>query len=112
MATIRQERIEKLVKQELSTLFQRESKSLFEGAFITVTQVRISPDLSVAKTYLSLFMVKDKEAALELVKSQTNVIRKHLGNALGKSMRKIPELIFYIDDSLDYAENIDSLLKK
>ncbi len=111
MASIRQERVEKLVKQELSVFFQRQSKALFSGALITVTTVRISPDLSVAKVYLSLFMVDDKDEMLETIKAQTSAVRGSLGNALGKSMRKIPELIFYLDDSLDYAENIDELLK-
>jgi ribosome-binding factor A len=72
----------------------------------------VSPDLAVAKVYLSFMAVKDKEALLEHVKAQVKEIRKLLAVKTRNQLRVIPELIFYIDDSLDYAERIDELLKK
>lgn len=112
MSSIRQEKVAKLVKQELSIIFQKYANDWFGGKFITVTTLRVSPDLSVAKAYLSLFMSKDKEAALAEIKRLTPQIRKELGLKVGKQLRIVPELIFYIDDSLDYAQQIDDLLKK
>ena len=112
MSSIRQNKISKLVQKALGELFQRESISLFDGAFITVTLVRISPDLSVAKTYISLYAVKDKETILEKIKLQHKEIRRRIGEKLRNQLRIIPELQFFIDDSLDYAEKIENLLKK
>lgn len=112
MASIRQEKMSALVKQELATLFVHEGKDLLEGAFITVTVVRVSPDMGHAKVYLSLFAVKDKEATLEMIKRKTPAIRGLLGKRIGKTVRVVPDLDFYIDDSLDRAEEIDDLLKR
>lgn len=112
MASIRQEKISRLLQRELGTIFQRESKTWFEGAFITVTTVRVSPDLSIAKVYLSIWGVPDKEKTLETVQSQHGNIRRHLGNNVRHQLRIVPEFQFYIDDSLDYAENIENLLKQ
>ena len=85
---------------------------MFGGAFITITGVKVSPDLGVAKIYLSFLAVKDKEALLAKIKDQVKEIRKHLGLRIKHQLRIVPELIFYIDDSLDYADRIDQLLKK
>jgi ribosome-binding factor A len=112
METIRQQKINKLVQKELAEIFRSESRNLFEGAFITVTIVRVSPDLGLAKIYLSIMATKNKESVFNLVKQQTNVIRKKLGLLVGKQLRIVPELNFYIDDSLDYAMKIEALLKK
>lgn len=112
MSSTRQLKIARLLQKELAEIFQREARSLFKGAFITVTAVRVSPDLSVAKVYLSFLAVKDKEALLEHIKTHVKEIRKQLGMNTRNQLRVIPELIFYIDDSLDYAERIDELLKK
>ena len=78
---------------------------------ISVTVVRMSPDLKVAKVYLSFFNVADKDAMLEEVRKQQGNMRRLLGNELKNQLRNIPELHFYLDDSLDYAAEIDSLLK-
>ncbi len=110
--SVRLDKISTLIKHELAIIFQRESRNLFEGAFITVTQVRVSPDLSYARVYLSFFTKDKKEDLLKMVQIQTNPIKKILGNTVGKQLRKIPELTFFIDDSLDYAEEIDRILKK
>ena len=112
MSSIRQQKVERLIQRALGEVFQQESRSLFGGAFITVTVVRISPDLGYAKVYLSFFHKGPKEELLEMVESHGRRIRGILGNRIGKSVRVVPELRFYIDDSMDHAEKIDDLLKE
>ncbi|HET6242969.1 MAG: 30S ribosome-binding factor RbfA [Bacteroidetes bacterium] len=112
METTRQKKVARLLQKELGEIFQRESNTMFGGAFITVTGVRISPDLSVAKTYLSIFVVKDRDLVMKNVKKQTKEIRTKLGERIKQQLRIVPNLDFHIDDSLDYAEKIDNLLKK
>ncbi len=99
------------MQKELAEIFRSESKNLFGGAFITVTVVRVSPDLGLAKIYLSIMGNNSKDALKKIV-DQTKIIRKQVGNQVGKQLRVIPELHFYIDDSLDYAMKIEELLKK
>ena len=112
MATVRLEKIGSLIKRELSLIFQQNMGTMFKGMMITVTSVRVSPDMGLAKSYLSFFPTEKKEEGLQMVEEKNLHIRKLLGNAVGKQIRKIPELSFYIDDSLDYFEEIDKLLKK
>lgn len=111
MDSIRQSKVNKLLLKELSELFRAESRNLFGGAFITVTVVRVTPDLGLAKVYLSI-MGKNSKEVMKLVDEKNKDIRRRIGNALGKQLRVIPELHFYIDDSLDYAMKIEELLKK
>jgi ribosome-binding factor A len=110
METTRQNKIARLIQKDLGMIFQQEGRNLFGGAMITVTKVNVAKDLSVARTYLSLFGTKDKEALLENIRSHTRAIRRELGNREHNQLRIIPELQFFIDDSLDYIENIDHLL--
>lgn len=112
MESLRQQKVNKLLAKELAEIFRSESRSLFGGGFITVTTVRVSPDLSSAKVYLSIMGNKDKTVVFNLIENQNKVIRKQLGLIIGKQLRIVPELMFYIDDSLDYAMKIDALLKK
>lgn len=112
MESVRQQKVNKLVQKELAEIFRGESRNLFGGAFITVTQARVSPDLGLAKVYLSIMATKDRDAIFKLVEEQKPAIRKRLGNLVGKQLRIVPELMFYIDDSLDYAMKIEELLKK
>lgn len=111
MDSIRQQKVNKLLLKELSELFRSESKNLFGGAFITVTVVRVSPDLGMAKVYVSI-MGNNSKNALKMIEEKNKEIRYRVGNALGRQLRVIPELHFYIDDSLDYAMKIEELLKK
>ena len=112
MSSIRLEKMGSLIKREMSTVFQQNMHTHFEGLMITVTNVRVAPDLSVAKIYLSFFPTEKKEHGMTLVTEKNSVLRRMLGEAVGKQLRKIPSLSFYIDDSLDYFEEIDRLLKK
>jgi ribosome-binding factor A len=112
MESVRQQKVNKLVQKELAEIFRGESRNLFGGAFITVTQTRVSPDLGTAKVYISIMAAKDRDAIFKLVEEQKPAIRKRLGNLIGKQLRVVPELQFFIDDSLDYAMKIEELLKK
>ena len=112
METTRQNKFSRLVQKEMAEIFQLEMRGVFGKVMITVTQVRVSPDLGVAKIYVSLFPVKDKEKLLEDIRSHKHDLRGKLGNRIRHQARVIPELMFFLDDSLDYAERIDSLLKK
>ncbi len=112
MSEIRQEKLASLLKRELAVLFQRESHTFFGGRFITVTTVRVTSDFSVARVYLSIMVSDDKEKDLKMVREQDWMIRKRLAETAGKHLRKMPELHFYLDDSLDYYEEIDRRLKE
>jgi ribosome-binding factor A len=110
--SIRQEKISALVKREMSKIFQQHANELFKGSLITVTQVRVSPDMGVARIYISIFPPPKREEMLAQAREHTGLLRKYLGVEVGKQLRKIPELTFFPDDSLDYSEEIDRLLKK
>lgn len=110
METTRQQKISRLIQKELSDIFLLETKGM-QGVLISVSTVRISPDLSVSKAYLSIFPSEKGKEILENIKANAKAIRFDMGQRLGKQLRIIPEFIFYLDDSLDYLENIDRLLK-
>jgi len=110
MEGTRQQKIERLIQKDLGMIFQQESRNLFGGAMITVTKVNVSKDLSFAKIWLSLFATKDKNGLLDTIRAQTRNIRRQLGLREHNQLRVIPELHFFIDDSLDYIDNIESLL--
>lgn len=112
MDSQRQLKVSRLLQKELGEIFQRETRLLFGNALITVTQVRVSPDLSVAKVYVSLFNVPDTKVLLKLIQENTKEIRMKLSDRVKKQVRIIPNLVFFLDDSLDYAMRIDELLKK
>jgi len=112
MESTRQQKFSRTVQKELGELFRKNSRELFHGALITVTVVRISPDMSVAKIYLSIFSPGHKsEDILELVKANTKTIRHEFAQIVRHQFRIIPELVFLLDDSIDYSEKIDNLLK-
>ncbi|MCB9195787.1 MAG: 30S ribosome-binding factor RbfA [Flavobacteriales bacterium] len=111
MATIRQEKISAVIKRDLSAYFQQEARTLCQGAMVTVTIVRVSPDLSLARVYLSIFAGPDKKVVLKNIQENAKAIRHNLSQKVKQQMRKTPELAFFLDDSLDYAEEIDKLLK-
>lgn len=112
MATVRQEKVAKLLQKEIGDIFLLKGKTLFGNAFITVTGVRVTPDLSLARVHVSLFKAPDTKALLNQIKVHTKDIRRELGNRVGKQLRITPALEFFIDDSLDYVEKIENLLKK
>jgi ribosome-binding factor A len=111
MDTTRQHKVASMLQRELSGWFQRNARIFSTGALITVTKVNISPDLSIARVYLSLFNC-DANALLEDINHRSRFIRGKVGIDVGKQMRVVPEFHFYIDDSLDYIENLEKLLKQ
>ena len=112
METTRQQKYGKLIQKELGDIFLHDTKGLFGNAFITVTTVRMSPDLGIAKVYLSFMLVEDKKAMLDSIVVQTKAIRKILGNRISKQARIIPALMFYIDDTVDYANKMNEIFAK
>jgi ribosome-binding factor A len=111
MDSIRQNKVARLIQKDLAEIFQQESRNLFQGKLISVTVVRVSKDLSVAKVYLSIFPSEGADEVLKLIRQVSGQIRGFLGHKIGKQLRIIPELSFFIDDSLDYIDNITTLLK-
>jgi ribosome-binding factor A len=112
MDSVRQNKIARLLQKELATLFQTESRNILPGKMITVTVVRVTPDLGLAKVYLSIFPHQQGEDLLGPVNEHNKMIRNALGQHIRHQVRIIPELAFYIDDSMDYVEKIEKLLKK
>lgn len=105
----RQAKIARLIQKELSEIFRRQTSTL-GGVIVSVSAVRISPDLSIAKAYLSIFPPEKSNDILENIKKQSKTVRYELAQAVKQVLRKCPDLQFYLDDSLDYIENIDRLL--
>lgn len=109
METKRQAKIARLIQKDLSEIFRKQTSAL-GGVLVSVSQVRVSPDLSVAKAYLSIFPPEKNAEILANIKAQAKTVRYELAQNVKDVLRKCPELQFYLDDSLDYIENIDRLL--
>lgn len=111
METTRQQKISRLIQKELSEIFLLQTKSM-HGVMVSVSAVRISPDLSVCQAYLSIFPSNRGEEIIKNINDNVKAVRYELGQRLRFQLRIIPELKFFVDDSLDYIEHIDELLKK
>lgn len=111
MESKRQQKIARLIQKDLGEILRIFGSEQLGGYLITVTKVNVSPDLSIAKTYLSLFGPMEKSLAFKTIKQHKKDIRHNLAIRVKGQLRVIPELDFYVDDSLDYIENIDKLLK-
>ena len=111
MQETRQNKVARLLQKELSQIFQEQTRGM-HGVMVSVTQVRISPDLSVCTAHLSIFPSERAEELLGNIERSNAQIRYNLGQRVRHQLRIIPELRFFIDDSLDYIDHIDELLKK
>mgnify|MGYP002627415526 CR=1 FL=1 len=111
MQETRQNKIARLLQKELSVIFQEQTRSM-HGVMVSVTRTKISPDLSVCTAYLSIFPSERAQELLANITSSEKQVRYELGRRVRYQMRIIPELRFFLDDSLDYIERIDALLKK
>ena len=111
MQETRQNRIARLLQKELAEIFQAQTRAM-HGVLVSVTRVRISPDLSICTAYLSIFPSDNAQQMLENIRRNEKSVRYELGQRVRNQLRIIPELRFFIDDSLDYLEHIDQLLKK
>ncbi len=110
MDSTRQKKIGRLIQKNMSEMFQREIKEMALGSLVSVTTARVTPDLGIARIYLSIFPSERKDEVYNHINEHASQIRYTLGQRVGKQLRVIPELQFYIDDSLDYLDNIDRLL--
>ena len=111
METTRQNKISRLIQKELSEIFLLQTKSM-NGVLVSVSAVRISPDMSIARVYLSVFPSERSQEIVKNINDNMKSIRYELGTRVRHQLRIIPELKFFVDDSLDYAERMDELLKK
>ncbi|MDE7136169.1 MAG: 30S ribosome-binding factor RbfA [Muribaculaceae bacterium] len=111
MESTRQAKIARLLQKELSEIFRLQTAKT-HGTLVSVSNVRISPDLSIARVYLSVFPSDKGKEILDNITRSAKTVRYELAQRVRFQLRKTPELSFYLDDSLDYIENIDNLLKK
>lgn len=109
MESTRQAKISRLIQKELSEIFRQQTAKT-HGVLVSVSAVRVSPDLSIARAYLSVFPSAKAEEVIESVNKSAKTIRYELAQIVRHQLRKTPELSFFLDDSLDYIENIDNLL--
>jgi ribosome-binding factor A len=107
----RQKKVSRLIQKEIADIFLRKGSEYAPGKMISVTKVRISPDLSFAKVYLSIYPSGNQTETLQSVQDHTPRIRFDLGHKVRSQLRIVPEIAFYIDDSLDYIDKINKLLK-
>lgn len=111
METTRQLKVARLIQKDLGEIFQNLCRDNYPGNLITVTKVVVAPDLTVARVRLSLFGKTEKSELLKEINTHKKSIRLQLGNRIHNQVRHIPDLEYFIDDSLDYIENIERLLK-
>ena len=111
MESQRQSKVSRLIQKELADIFQKQGNTLFGGGMISVTVVRVTPDLEIAKVYVSIFPPERKQELFEVINQQVKTVRHELARRVKNQLRLVPNLIFYIDDSIDYADKIDDLLK-
>lgn len=125
MESTRQQKISRLIQQDLGDIFLREMKPVLGNSLVTVTGVRVTPDLSIARVHVSIMPIGSvpgqnggadvpatKQAVIDAILTHASDIRRRLGNREAKQLRIIPQLDYYLDDSLDYIERIDHLLKQ
>jgi ribosome-binding factor A len=107
----RQQKYGRLIQKELSDIFQRDKRGILENAFVTIADVKVNADLSVAKVYISMLLAKEKEKVLDNINRHKSELRKALGDKIGKQVRIVPELIFYRDEVEENASRMDNIIK-
>jgi ribosome-binding factor A len=107
----RQKKVSRLIQKEIADIFLRKGIEYAPGKLVSITKVRVSPDLSFAKIYISIFPSENHDNILHAIQEHAHKIRFELGQKVGKQLRIVPEVVFYYDDSLDYIDKIDKLLK-
>ena len=111
LMTMRQQKYGRLIQKELSDIFLRDKRGIIGNEFITIAEVRMSPDLSIAKVFISMALAKDKKAVLNQITLHKSEIRKALGDRIRNQARIVPELIFVIDEVEENAQRMDELIK-
>ena len=108
----RQKQVAQLIQEEMSNIFLREGVNIIDGGMVSISKVSVTPDLLEARIYLSLFQIKDQQALLKDIKERTGEWRNLLGQRVRNQLRRIPELQFFIDDTLDYVFKMEEVFKK
>lgn len=108
----RQLKVAREIQKDLAEIIRSKGMAAYGGAMVTVSEVRISPDLSVAKVYVSIFPSEKQSAVMGILSDENRTLRGELGRKVARQLRIVPELVFYLDTSIDYAAHIDELLKK
>lgn len=108
----RQQRFAGVIQQDLAEMFQRDGKEWAPGAFITVTRVRVTPDLAIARVYLSFLNTKTAKSDIESIRSKSSEIRYKLGSRIKNQARIVPQLEFFLDDTNEYVEHMDKIFEK
>jgi ribosome-binding factor A len=108
----RQLKVAREIQKVLAEIIRSKGMAAFGGTLVTVSEVRVGPDLSVAKVFVSIFPSERQEAVMQILEENVRALRGELGHVVGRQFRIIPELVFQLDTTLDYAEHIESLLKK
>jgi ribosome-binding factor A len=111
MESTRQKKVSRLIQKELADIFLKRGNEFAHGKLLSITRVRVSPDLSFAKVYLSIFPAANQEDILQSIQEHSSKIRFDLGHKVRTQLRIVPDIAFHIDDSLDYIDKIDKLLK-
>ena len=111
-ASTRQLKVAREVQRDLSEIIRSRGLAAFGGAMVTVSEVRISPDLSVAKVFVSIFPSDKADQVMKLLNEEKRTLRGELGRQVSSQLRIVPEIDFYLDSTLDYVEHIEELLKK
>ena len=109
--TTRQHKFARLIQKEISEIFQQDKRGYLGNAFVTIADVQVNPDLSIARIYVSMMLQDDKAAILRRIESHKKEIRRDLGNRIGKQVRIVPELIFYVDKVEEEAMRIEALIR-
>ena len=110
--TTRQQKVARQIQKDLAEIIRLRGMAAYDGAMLTVSGVKITPDLALAKVYVSIFPSTKAVDVMEQLGEENSRLRGELGRRVSKQLRIVPELVFYLDDSLDYVEHIDALLKK
>jgi ribosome-binding factor A len=108
----RQKQVGQLIQEEMSNIFLREGMNIVGGGMVSISKVNVTPDLMEARIYLSLFQIKDQQALLKEIKERTGEWRNLLGQRVKNQLRRVPEISFFIDDTLDYVFKMEEVFKK
>lgn len=111
MESTRQKKVGRQIQKDVAEILLQKANAIMPGALISVSKVRMSPDLSYAKVFLSVFPLKDKSEFMKAIATHTSEIRNEIGKRVRHQLRIVPDLSFHLDDSVDYAENIERLLR-
>jgi ribosome-binding factor A len=111
MESTRQKKVSRLIQKEVADIFLKRGSELAHGKMVSVTKVRVSPDLSFAKVFISIYPSAGQDDILKAIQDHSPKIRFEMGQKIRRQLRIVPEIAFFIDDSLDYIDKIDKLLK-